>query len=154
MKRTANDELAKYISSRMRTEFEAKNHLADKGYSQDEISVAISEFKENKYIDDYEYALSYCEYAISKKRAKARIKREMKEKGIPNDVASNAFDDYIAENFYDELRTARKIAIFELEQCGNVADKRTLDRIGRKLERLGYSYEDIINVLDDMRREE
>ena len=77
---------AGYINIKMRTEAQLRKHLTDKGYSSGDISEVVDEFKQYGYIDDLNYATLYYEYAFSKGRGLFRIKRELKSKGIDQDI--------------------------------------------------------------------
>ena len=53
-KRGVGDEAMRYLSHRMRTEQEMRQHLKEKEYEDSEIEGAIDDLKAHHYIDDYE----------------------------------------------------------------------------------------------------
>ena len=109
-KRTAKEELTRYLGTRMRTVTEARNHLAEKEYEAAEIQEAIERFLQLGYLDDVDYARAYCEYAYGKGRGRIRIAAELKQRGVDTETAQNAIEDYLYEAGVDELSLARKQA--------------------------------------------
>lgn len=109
-KRTAKEELTRYLGTRMRTVAEARNHLAEKEYEAAEIQEAIERFLQLGYLDDAGYAQAYCEYAYGKGRGRIRIAAELKQRGVDTETAQNAIEDYLYEAGVDELSLARKQA--------------------------------------------
>jgi len=71
------DEAMRYLSHRMRTEQEMRQHLKEKEYEDSEIEGAIDDLKAHHYIDDYEYALAFYRNSFEKLRGGMRAKREL-----------------------------------------------------------------------------
>ena len=148
-KKTAGEEAARYLEHRMRTVSDMRDHLIDKGYEKEETEAVITEMTSLRYLDDHEYAMSYFTYGYEKKRGASRIRRELEERGVDSETIDNAYEDYKYENGVDEYSVAVKIA--ERECRGAVIDERTLARVARKLEKLGYRGDNIYRVLGEMR---
>ena len=77
-KRGVGDEAMRYLSHRMRTEQEMRQHLKEKEYEDSEIEGAIDDLKAHHYIDDYEYALAF--YRI------ASMARKLENRGYTSGV--------------------------------------------------------------------
>ena len=151
-----------FLAARMRTAGEVRRHLESKDYDEDEITDAISELTDMRYLDDYLYALRYYEYNREKKRGVLRAERELLEKGVDKDTARNAKEDFLYEQKVDEFEDALGIARKEVYVPSDIwgqpprareADDRLTAKIARKLESRGYSKGDIFRVLDAIRRE-
>jgi len=146
--RTAAEQLAKYLSPRMRTAEEAKQHLRDKGFDEAEIRETVNEFIRLGYLNDADYVRAYCEYAYDKKRGRKRIARELEQKGISPDVIRDGIDDFVYENHVNEDAAAQQIADRVLDEAAQPAGRRQAAKIARKLEGLGYESGTILRVLD------
>jgi SOS response regulatory protein OraA/RecX len=156
-KRTAKEELTRYLGTRMRTVAEARNHLAEKEYEAAEIQEVIERFLQLGYLDDVDYARAYCEYAYGKGRGRIRIAAELKQRGVDTETAQNAIEDYLYEAGVDELSLARKQAEKVLAEKATAKEShlplnpKLEARIARKLEQLGYSTSIILRVLSEIR---
>lgn len=150
-KRSAVDAAMDYISRRMRTEKEVRARLREKDYSHEEIDDAIQTLLELKYLDDYEYALSYFAYAFQKGKAKKLIEYELEEKGVSYEKIGYAYEDYIEENKVDEYEMALEIAMREKEKS-RIFREKDIARIARRLESRAYSSTIIYRVISEMKK--
>ena len=124
---------AKYLASRMRTCGEMREHLAKKGFSEDEIGEVIGEFRDFRYLDDEEYC----------------IRQELAEKGVDREVIGFALEDYYDRDA--ELERALKQA--EKTIAGKPVDDKMRGRLGRRLVSLGYSTDVVYKVIGICMRE-
>lgn len=172
-KRGVGDEAMRYLSHRMRTEQEMRQHLKEKEYEDSEIEGVISDLREHHYIDDYEYALAFYRNSFEKLRGGMRAKRELEQRGIDALTADNALEDYKYEAGIDELANARWIAMQSIygsdiangyresgesvllgDSAGEEAehlDERKIASMARKLENRGYTSGIIYKVILEMR---
>ena len=172
-KRGVGDEAMRYLSHRMRTEQEMRQHLKEKEYEDSEIEGAIDDLKAHHYIDDYEYALAFYRNSFEKLRGGMRAKRELEQKGVDALTADDALEDYKYEAGIDEIANARRIAIGSIygsdvangygESVENMLfetsasdeteylDERKIASIARKLENRGYTSGVIYKVISEMR---
>lgn len=144
----------KYLAARPRTEKEVINHLKKKGFENEDIRRANEDLKSLHYIDDAEYAYMYIRYSFEKGRSIHRAKIELKNKGVSAEDTIKGI--YLYEDEFDiditqaDEERARNVAAKFLD-IADVYDKKTFDKLGRKLERMGYSYSVISQVLRDNR---
>ena len=172
-KRGVGDEAMRYLSHRMRTEQEMRQHLKEKEYEDSEIEGAISDLKAHHYIDDYEYALAFYRNPFEKFRGGMRAKLELEQKGIDILTADNALEDYKYEAGVDELANARRIARASVygsdfangyreasdgviseasaDEGAEYMDECKIASIARKLENRGYTSDVIYKVVSEMR---
>ena len=161
-RKTAIEAAYAYLANRMRTKAEVEKHLAEKGYSADEITETVNELIGMRYIDDHLYAVRYYEYNREKKRGVQRAERELIEKGVDKETAQFAKEDFLFENKVDEYEDALAIARKEVFVPSDVyggapeirePDEKLCAKIARKLGSKGFSNGDIFRVLDTLRRE-
>lgn len=164
----AMETAARYLSSRMRTVAEVREHLKSRGYSDEETDEAVSELIGFRYLDDYQYALRYFEYNRDKHRGSMRAARELAGKGIDAETVRYAREDFLYSNKVDEYADALEIALKEIsaevsydlfdrgdeafQDRESVLDDRLSARIARKLDGKGFDRSDIFRVLDELRR--
>lgn len=139
-----------YLNSRPRTRHEVMRHLKEKGFSEDEILETVTELEQYHYIDDLAYSRMFFEYGFEKGRGKARIRRELQEKGVASEVIEIAYDEL--EEIPDEFETALAIAESVVRGIDprqlEYPEKRKLEgRIGRKLAGRGFSMDTIHKVV-------
>lgn len=149
-----NDVAVKYLAYRARTAKEMKDYLLKKGFDEDKIEKTIENLKERKYINDVSYVNQYLRYGFSKHKALYRIKYELRQKGINDfDLEDGIFlfEDE-SDKTIDEIE--KKNAIYEAERIlfsKDEIDQKALDRVGRRLNSLGYSPGLIYGVINSYR---
>ncbi len=138
----AKEAALSFLSYGMRTEEQVRKRLAEKEFAKEETDRVIVFLKEFRYIDDFEYAVSYIEYAVSKHHGVRRIKDEMRKRGIDRNVIEDAFYEY--ENRASEFGTAsgseeeRAFAEALRTASGKEIDDKLIAKAGRRLKTLGY----------------
>lgn len=147
--KSAMEVAADYLTSRMRTVHEMRQHLKDKGFGEDEIDETVNDLIGLRYLDDYAFALRYYEYNTSKHRGSQRAVRELQEKGVDSETIKFALEDYLYEYKVDEFAMALEIA--QKEEF-DIVDDRLIAKVARKLENRGFSHNDIYRVMSEMRR--
>lgn len=149
-RKSAMEAAASYLASRMRTAQEVRTRLHELGYSNTETEEALKELESLGYINDAEYALRYFEYNREKKRGSKRAFLELMKKGVDEQTARNARDDFLHENKVNEFEDALHAALREAE--GKEYDDKLGAKIARKLETRGFENSDIIRVLGALRK--
>lgn len=149
-----NDVAVGYLAYRARTAKEMKDYLLKKGFEESDIEKTIEYLKERRYIDDVSYVNQYLRYGFSKRKALYRIKRELEQKGVSQfDIEDGIFmfEDETQKDINDiqmanALKEAEKILSSKVE-----IDKKLLDKVGRRLNTLGYSTGMIYSILSEYR---
>ena len=90
----AKETALNFLTHSMRTEEQVRKRLGDKGFVSEEADYVIAFLKEFGYIDDFEYAVSYIEYAAGKGHGARRIKDEMRRRGIDRNTIEDAFYEH------------------------------------------------------------
>lgn len=150
-RRSAAEELTRYLAPRMRTVAEARKHLEEKVYDESEIRETLQRFLDLKYLDDSDYVRAYCEYAFGKRRGSTRIRSELRNKGIESETIQNGINDYMYENRVDECALARLVAEKTLAGAERPLEQKAVARVARKLEQMGYGSSVIIRILEEIK---
>lgn len=146
------DAAYRHLANRSRSVQEMRKHLRKKEYEQEEIEAVVNEFLQCGYLNDYNFALEYCRYAVGKGKGKRRIFAELAEKGVAKDTAEMAFDDFAeSEDGYSEENSALQVAekilrLAGIEEGQPVPDK-IKARIARNLAQKGFSSELIYRII-------
>lgn len=139
-----------YLSFRPRSEKEVKDYLAKKIAQKNEIKYSIAsqspliastikKLKENKYLDDYEFALWFLKSRIkSKSRSLAVIKAELKTKGISSEIIEK-----IITNAPSDLAQAKNVLSKKAIRWQKLAEVDFKRKAYTYLSSKGFDYETI-----------
>jgi regulatory protein len=119
---------------------EMKDYLARRAEDQEEIPPVIAKLREQGYLDDAEFAVSYArQHAESRRQGRFRIQRELRARGVPDQHIEAALETVFVET--DERALARKRIERLLAQVRGPVDQRKLATIYRSLLRAGFPAE-------------
>ena len=131
--------LLKYID---RTEWQLRDKLAAKGFSEEAVEGAVDYVKSFHYLDDYRYAVHFVELHYEQ-RSRQRMRQDLYQRHVPEEYIDLALES-ICENDDVALQEAlRKITKGETEYSYEEKQK-----IAGKLYRKGFRLGDIKRVLD------
>ena len=131
--------LLKYMD---RTEWQLRDKLAAKGFSEEAVEGAIDYVKSFHYLDDYRYAVHFVEIH-QEQRSRQRMRQDLYQRHVPEEYIDLALES-ICENDDIALQEAlRKITRGETEFSYEEKQK-----IAGKLYRKGFRLGDIKRVLD------
>ena len=131
--------LLKYMD---RTEWQLRDKLAAKGFSEEAVEGAIDYVKSFHYLDDYRYAVHFVEIH-QEQRSRQRMRQDLYQRHVPEEYIDLALES-ICENDDLALQAAlRKITKGETEFPYEEKQK-----IAGKLYRKGFRLGDIKRVLD------
>ena len=129
--------LASLLSRSAQSTKECDLKLMRKGYSKKTRTDVIAFFEKNGYLDDELFAKNYVRYAAEVKRhGKIRIKTDLLKKGIVSEIADLALEEV------DDRPSLAAAAEKELSKT-SLRDRKTLEKIKRRLYAKGYSIYDI-----------
>jgi len=132
----------KYVSARLKTEYEVKKHLKEKEYLSEAINSAINKLKEYKYIDDEHYSQVYIETNKSRMGYK-KIAYNLSRHGISNIIVNEAL-----ENLGDQQEII--LTTIQKYMRAKVYDYKTKDKLYRFLVGRGFKHTQIMNVLGNI----
>lgn len=131
--------LLKYMD---RTEWQLRDKLAAKGFSEEAMEGAVDYVKSFHYLDDYRYAVHFVELHYEQ-RSRQRMRQDLYQRHVPEEYIDLALES-ICENDDVALQEAlRKITKGETEYSYEEKQK-----IAGKLYRKGFRLGDIKRVLD------
>ena len=131
--------LLKYMD---RTEWQLRDKLAAKGFSEEAVEGAVDYVKSFHYLDDYRYAVHFVELHYEQ-RSRQRMRQDLYQRHVPEEYIDLALES-ICENDDVALQEAlRKITKGETEFSYEEKQK-----IAGKLYRKGFRLGDIKQVLD------
>lgn len=131
--------LLKYMD---RTEWQLRDKLAAKGFSEEAVEGAVDYVKSFHYLDDYRYAVHFVEFHYEQ-RSRQRMRQDLYQRHVPEEYIDLALES-ICENDDVALQEAlRKITKGETEYSYEEKQK-----IAGKLYRKGFRLGDIKRVLD------
>ena len=90
----ARDYALNVLSSKSISSAELTKKILQKGYADIIASEVISELSELGYIDDEAYANLFLEYCTEKMWGKKKIRFEMKQKGLSDEIIENTLLDF------------------------------------------------------------
>ena len=126
---------ADILSRKPATKKEITDKLREKGYDDPVISVAVNELEELGYINDYDYARLYMDYAAEKCYGEKKIRYELENKGI---------DPFITEDVLAERSTPdiSDLAARIYARYGSVdmQDIKVKQRVSRYLASRGFDF--------------
>lgn len=136
-RQSAFDCAANYLSYQDRTEKQLHDKLKQKEYTEQEIEEAIEKLKSYGYINDERFTDLYRQAQASRKGDR-RIKQELMQKGVSN----NVIDQVFSSNEHDE--TSAVLHILEQRYSdADFEDEKQQRRIYGFFLRRGFGYDDI-----------
>lgn len=152
----------KFLSYRPRSEKEVRDNLLKKSFgrrsgpSEGTIELIIKKLKEQKFLNDSEFAKWWIEQrTLVKPMGKRLIKIELTRKGIDKELIDEIFDsaEVLVQN---ELEMARKLVQRKIKkylpagrQVKGLDRQKIYQRLGGFLSRRGFDYDTIKKAIDE-----
>ena len=132
------------LSRKMRTVAELKRLLRQRADHELLVEVVIARLKEQKHLNDHQYAATYPVYRQSNEKfGKRRVITDLKAKGVHNEVIAKVVDE--AYSGVNEEKLAREhLARKRLRKPTN---ERETARVFRALLRAGFASSTIFKIL-------
>lgn len=135
-----------YISKSLRSKKEVEEYLIKKGYDPNLVGDVVKALIKKEYINDFNYAkcfindkINICNYGPYK------IKRDLFDKGISEEVISEVFEDIDNDIFINKLSTLiSKYFRLNNKRASAILKMKALNYFVN----LGYSKEQVISELD------
>jgi regulatory protein len=132
------------LSRKMRTVAELKRLLRPRAEEELLVDVVIARLKEQKYLNDSQYAATYSAYRqANEKFGKRRVITDLKIKGVHPEVIEKAVDQAYAG--MSEEKLARQF--LERKRLRKPANDRETARVFRTLLRAGFTSATIFTIL-------
>lgn len=130
------------LGYRQRSEFELRRRLERKGYSSQITDQTLAKLMHLGLLDDREFAQSWV--AARSGVGPARLKQELRQKGIDRDLAEQMITTGISAE--DEWKSALDVAQRAVQRSPRPLAREELLRVRRMLLRRGFSYDVISRV--------
>jgi len=143
----------RHLSHRPRTRSELERHLVRRGYDDALVAATLRRCEELGYVDDRAFAVSWTLDRIRlKPRGVARIRLELREKGVSEEDAWAGIRHAFAEEGIEE-RDLLERAAEKRWRARRSEDPRTVRRrLAAYLERRGFPSNDIREIVDHLVR--
>ncbi len=89
---------------RSRSRRELERRLLYRGYGRDEVEEVLKWLEEMGYLDDVEMARDYVRAGVERGWSRIRIIRGLREKGLGDEVISEALEEYDEDRVVEVLR--------------------------------------------------
>ncbi len=130
------DAAMRLLSYRPRSEFELKERLRQKGVDSEDIEAVMGRLREQRLIDDAEFARFWKENRNSfRPRSQRLIRLELMRKKVPEDVIEEVAGDI------DDDENAYRVALGKARKLPPMEYREFHLRLGEHLRRRGFSYE-------------
>ena len=93
----------RYLVYRDRSRHEIAYYLKGKGFSASAVGETLAFLEDNDYVNDPRFALQFGRSRIeNKKMGKLRLERELKNKGLENQIISETLSSATPQNFWSK----------------------------------------------------
>jgi regulatory protein len=140
----------KLIGLRKRSVFEITKRLKKKDYEENIINEVLNELNKYGYLDDEKFTEAYINDRINfSPRGSFLIKKELKEKGLAENIISEKIEELLPEE--KEIELAQSLADKKLRMLKkNIGKEKIRQKIGSHLQSRGYSSYIIYRVLENI----
>ncbi len=136
----------RFLSYRPRSYAEVEKKLHDKGFNRIVVQAVLSDLIRLGYVDDETFADQWVRGRVRLYQfGRRRIKQELKDKGLDNEVISRVVGGVLTADL--EIETARQAAERKLATMKALDRETRRRRLAGFLERKGFSYDVIGGVL-------
>lgn len=139
----------KYLSLKVRSEFEVRAKLEIEGFSEEVIIVAINELKAIGYINDQMYAQKYIfDRSKLNPKAKKMLRYELEKKGVSGDIIDEALENLtLDDSVLAESLIKKKFGKYDM------SDEKILRKIYSFLQHRGFGYGIIREIVNRIKIE-
>lgn len=154
LERAAFSKALDYLSYRARTEYEVRQKLRQRGYEEAVIDPILHRLAKNGYLDDASFAKSYVQGRLrNKKYGPQRLRIELARRGVDRSIIDVVVAD-VTEHV-DLLELARGHAHKRWVRLAREANPyKRRKKLSDYLQRLGFSFDIIRQVFDELEAEE
>jgi regulatory protein len=138
----------RYLSYRPRSFAEVEKKLRDKEFGDALVDAVLSDLVRLGFINDQRFADQWAQSRIRLRGlGRRRIEQELRNKGVDRETVRRTLKDVLAPDL--EIETARKAAERKLATMKTLDREMMRRRLAGFLERKGFSYDVIRNILKD-----
>ena len=139
----------KFLSFRSRSEKEVFDHLIKKEDAIEVITQVIAKLKEQKFLNDYEFAKQWIESRMRfRPRSQKMLAFELKQKGISKEIIEQIFNFQFS--IFNEKEQIQKLIEKKIEKYKGLPRQEVFQKLGGFLARRGFDYDTIKASIDDI----
>lgn len=141
----------RYLSYRPRSRAEIETKLRDKEFDEAVVAAVLVDLARLGYVNDEQFARAWARGRIRLRGfGKRRIGQELKAKGVDQEIIQETFAQVFGET--SETETAMQVAERKLRTMQHVEPEARKRRLAGFLERKGYAFDVIREVLSTVRK--
>ena len=138
---SARNKAMDLLSRREHSYKELYDKLRLRDYDSDEIETALGKLVTENLLNDERFTGSYVHYRVQKGFGPLRIRNELSEKGVDNELVQNQMEGY--ESIWSELMQQQRIKKFGAEIPADYKEKM---KQARFLQNRGFSSESVMRL--------
>ena len=136
----------RYLSYRPRSRAEIETKLRDKEFDEAIVAAALLDLARLGYVNDEQFARAWARGRVRLRGfGRRRIDQELKAKGVAPEIIRDAFAEVFGET--SETETALQVAEKKLKTMQHLEPETLKRRLAGLLERKGYAFDVIREVL-------
>ena len=136
----------KYLARRPRSEKEVHDYLIKKKVPDTQIQLILSKLREQKLINDEEFAQWWVEQRNRfRPKGHRAIAFELKQKGIPAHIISN-----LEPGTKNEEQLAKELIQKNIKKYQGLSRQELYNKLGGFLARRGFDYDTITSCIDEV----
>lgn len=144
----AKEQVIRYIVQRPRSVTEVRRYLQGKGYDETQVEQILSRVQAMNLLDDTAFAEYWIDQRLTfKPRSQMALRYELRQKGVSQDVMESLLNEV------DEVAAATTAAAGKLNSLRHLPQEQFRAKLGGYLQRRGFQYQTIRQVIDDLWRE-
>lgn len=137
----------KFLSFRSRSEKEVFDYLHKKEDAVEIITQVIAKLKEQKFINDFEFAKQWVESRMRfRPKSQKMLGFELKQKGINQDILDTVIND--ERLMINDLEQASNLVEKKIEKYKGLPRQEVFQKLGGFLARRGFDYDTIKKAVD------
>ena len=139
----------RFLKVRPRSVYELREKLTAKGFYPADIDETIAYLQSIDLLNDRAFTASWIQYRLARPFGFQRIVRELKEKGVGEDIIAGAVAE--AREEHSEETTAAALAQRKAERLGNIDPVKRKKRILDLLLRRGFPMDAVYKAINELR---
>lgn len=144
----AKEKALRLLEYRPRSRMEIVHRLRRAGFAEDIVEETLKRLEDLGLIDDTQFSRMWVNHRLaSKAMGKTRIKWELRQKGVPTEVAEEALSAVDAET---EYQSAANVARRRWQKDGSSDERTRRRRLASFLRRQGFDWDVINKVLNEL----
>lgn len=140
------------LAARPRSVNETLRKLRERGHNPSAASRAVGRLEASGLLNDREFASHFARVRAARGHGPARLLGDLLAKGVERRLAERAIAEVVADEEYDELGQARRLAEKRMGQLGSLPTTAMKRRLLQYLGRRGFRGYEVTDLVGEMVR--